>query len=337
MNFKLIGGFVLGTVSLLSFSPLALANRDAECCPALEIGLTGGWFTPYAADTAFATDSSRTGLLVVPTGEVIRVRPKYKFGGGVSLNYQMPDCCYNWSASYFWDRNHSSRSVSGNEGMILLRNLPGITYAATASSAFKFRYDFANIELGSQVCVIADCLTINPRVGLSYTRLKNDQTTFYSALPDLDAIRAVAPSATGVTIDRDSTFKGFGPSLGVDINYAFCDGFSLLGNFRYSAVVGTLDSTYQMTGFVNPINNTSVQLSSKRHFANLFQSEMGLAYGFDWCGYGGNIIAGYQLTKCVDSSEFESQSGTSSALLIDRVSDSGYHGPFLRLTMKFGL
>lgn len=348
MRSKKVASLVLGISALITLPIEAIANRK-EYCPALEIALTGGWFVADGTDTAYAIQRTDDPNLThfVPTGSLVKISPKYKLLGGLDLNYQS-DCCYNWGGSYSWYHHTSNDSVTGgtatrpNIGPVLMPNSvlfrPG--NFQFASSNFKFQYDFANIELGSNFCMITDCLIVNPKVGLSYARIRADQTTTYSQLTD--------DGDYDDTVTMLSRYKGFGPSIGADVNYLFCDNFALFGNFRYSALVGSLNGEWSNVLF-DPDDNAvpdylgNVPFHSKRHLVKLCQSELGLGYTFDWCGFCGGIKVGYQLMQaldCVDRitllSDFNAGDAGGSAL-IENLRNARIHGPFIRITAKFGM
>lgn len=344
MRSKKLVSLLLGSSALLTLPIEAMAN-GAECCPSLEIALTGGWFAADGTETAYAIQRTDDPALTpfLPTGPLVKISPKYKWGGGLALNYQS-DCCYNWGASYFWYHHTSSDAVTGGTPTV-----PNITPVLTptsvfgrnnflfASSNFKFQYDFANIELGSNFCMIADCLIVNPKVGLSYGRIRADQTATYSRLAgDVD---------NDDLVSLLSRYKGFGPSIGADLNYLFCNSFSLFGNFRYSALVGSLNAEWSNVFFdqddlVVPEFHGDVPFHSERHIVKLLQSELGLGYTFDWCGFCGGIKVGYQLTQaldCVYRISFISDFSVGGSELIENLRNASFQGPFVRITAKFGM
>lgn len=344
MRSKKLAILLLGISGFLTLPIEAIASRE-KSCPSIEIVLTGGRFVADGTDTSYAIKRTDDPTLThfLPTGSLIKIPPKYKLLRGIALNYES-DYCYNLGVSYFRYHNTSNDSVTA--GTAALPNIapvlaPNSVFGPNnflfASSNFKFQYNFANIELGSNFCIITDCLIVNPKVGLSYGSIRADQTTTYS--------RLINDTDNDDIVTMLSSYKGFGPSIGTDVNYLFFDNFVLFGNFRYSALVGTLNGEWSNV-FLDEDDNTApeylgdVPFHSNRHLVKLCQSELGLGYTFDLCGFCGGIKVGYQLTQaseCVDRISIVGDFNVGGSQVIENLRNARLHGPFVRITAKFGL
>lgn len=335
--------------------PEVFAYNSQDGCPNLEVNLTGGWFQNDTANTSYGIlRTERTlpdaGFNIAPTGKILAIKPKYKFDGGASILYQS-DSCYNLGASYFSYHNKHRETVFGGTSdtpLITATLISGLFNSAepqvsSVKSQYDFRYEFSNFELGSRFCAIDDSLTLNPKIGLSYARIRNDQSTEYSGATNFFA------DPTGKdTVKLLSKYRGFGPSIGADVDYLICHGFSIFGTTRYSALVGNLYCEWinRVTGTTDqgglPANLYSGTLNarSRGQIVQLFQFELALGYTFDFCGYYARILAGYQLTKALDSKkriDLNSQSGApaSGIVLSDGLLNSSFQGPFIRLSFGF--
>lgn len=342
MRKQVLASLIIGTSAMLTLPVVAMADK-ARNHSDVEIGLTGGWFAPDTSTTNFALKREDNDTRnAFPSGDVLRNDPKYRFGGGISVSGSC-DCCYVWSASYFWfhSKSHEEDTAPNTAPFVftpLLASQDGVfDNVSDVESDYHFRYDFANIELGSVLCVISDCLAVKPKIGLSYSRIKNEQEVEYS--------RGDVPAGAVYTVDLESRYNGVGPSIGADVMYSFCGEWSIMGNFRYSALLGSLKADWEFsTTGVTPLgpntNPAEVEFHSKRHFVKLFQSELALGYNFDWCGNCALLMAGWQFTQALDSKEvvnFAAANGRDFFRMDDRIVNSSYQGPFVRLVARFGM
>lgn len=357
---KVIQSVFIGIGIFLIFPSLSLAEVaiENECCPSVEVGLTGGWFSIFAPNTDYVLNRNDNYANSFPSGDYVGINPKHRFGGEIFLNFQT-GCCYDWSLHYFRFHERTRDSITGTAlGPNLIPPLvlfeDGVSVFAEASSALLFDYHFANLEVGSNVCVIADCLTIHPKLGISYARIKYRQKTTYGPGGTVNGQfqgSGIGPIFVGGVFDpvyteivnMGSTFHGVGPSLGVDLDYSFCRLLSFFGEFRFSALAGSLNGKYFTTvtnfsprTFVTGATGDNI-FRSKRHFVKLFQSELGLNYPFNWSSYCGNFQVGYMFTQAFDVTDritFTDDAAMSE--LVHQNENAGFHGPFLRVTAKFG-
>lgn len=310
-----------------SSSVFAMPYEPMDHCGIFEVALTGGGFK-------VPTDYTGYGLSLVDSthlsGDVLKNDPKYKFGGTVLLAYYFPNSTINIDASYTGLRNRTTDSETNSVGIDTL-GLPFDTYsrATTAESDFHFDYDFVNIEVGSLTRVNLNGLIINPQLGLSYARLKHDQSIGYAG-------GNIAPASAGVTVDRDSKFNGFGPSFNVDLNFVVCQPISLFGNFRYNALVGNIHSHYNIIDAAGSVASADVSFKSDNTLVSLFQSELGIGYDFNFSNmFCGNIAIGYQLTKAISSGEKFGFTDDVNGTFSNDLFNTNIHGYFARLTMDF--
>lgn len=330
--------------------PIAAVADGERYNSSLELELTGAWLAGDGVDTDYAinrTDINSINFFnPMPTGDFENVDSNYRTGGGVALKYQS-NCCFNMGVSYFRVHRKSFAEVTTATpdtpiiGPILLPPSvgDGFATAVTAASEFSFDYIFSNFELGSLICVLSDCLTVNPKIGLSVGRFKDHQFISYVGLFEPNAI---IPAAND-QVDMFSRYRGFGPSIGTDISYLFCRNFSLFGNFRYSTLLGTLHGTLEntatdATGAVIPVNTGTIHFRTNNNVVKLFQSELGLGYFYGGACHCIEIKAGYMYTQAVDAiNRIQFPDDTASSVDIKQIVNASYHGPFIRVSTRFGL
>lgn len=323
MRNNLLIGLVLAAASSSVF---AMPTETFKHPAILEVALTGGGYVAGAEGTDYGIQLASFSSLGKPTGSVLSANPSYKFGGEILLGYFFCGSTINVDASYFGTHHSINDSASGDLATILPPDYP--EGAATARSNYNFRYDFANVEVGSLTRVNCNGLIINPQLGLSYARLKGDQSVSY--LSSLDT--------SDGQFQQQSSFNGFGPSVGFDLNFVVCNPITLVGNFRFNGLIGDVKSSYSAT---NDTGTDTLAINSHGHrsLVSLFQSELAIAYDFDWISaFCGNLALGYQVTKAVGSGKnMTFVDDVADARFSSSTLDSSIHGWFLRLTMDFAV
>ena len=146
-------------------------------------------------------------------------------------------------------------------------------------------------------------------------------------------------------MSRGSDFKGVGPSIGISANYFLCECLSLIGNFRYNALVGNINS-HNIVNSSDVTVFSNMSLKTKLALVNLIQAEISIAYDFNLADFSdrmglincGNIAVGYQTTKSFGNAEhmlFLDENN--STQLTDSILDSSIQGYFARFTIYFGI
>lgn len=327
MRAKLLVSLVLAATASSVF---AMPYEPAKHPAILEVALTGGGFKIDGSNTDFGINATSRAATGVASGDVLQNDPKYKFGGAVELGYYFCDSTINVDASWTAARARRSDSASGDVTALLIPpDVLGANRATSAESDFHFDFDLINLEVGSLTRVNQNGLILNPKLGLTYARLKGDQTVVYGG-------GTLGAALDPASVLQETDFRGFGPSVGLDLNFVVCNPINLTGNIRYSALVGDINSTNYVSAGTTGVVNT-VGFGTKNAIVSVIQSELALGYDFNWSDmFCGNIAIGYQLTKAIDASQ--------SLYFVDDVADSMFvnelfnksiHGYFARLTMDF--
>lgn len=346
MRIKFLASLLLAAASSSVF---AMPSDPVKHTGVLEVALTGGGFTVGTQDTAYGLYTNNLELLSQPIGEVLKIDPKFKFGGSVLVGYFFPCSSINVDASYFGTRN---RVTQNDQGLISINlGLPGWVgeegnnTASAAYTTYHYNYDLANIELGSLTRIDSNGLIINPKAGLSYAQLKSNQYVKYTGEGvDLSFAAGQFPG-NEYSHELNSRFTGFGPSIGFDLNYTVCNPFHLISSFRYNALVGNILFNYFANETANtsgndPIPEYDISSKTRKMLVSLIQAELGISYDFDWINaFCGNLAVGYQLSKAFDSGEKlslpDNVTNNQHGYFIQSITNANIHGWFLRLTMDF--
>lgn len=316
----------------LCASPLfSTAYAEAARCNPASIGveLTGGWFRGMTNDAGYAIQAENSDD-TPPSGSLLRVTPNNKFDGAIALSYDFPSSPFTLALTWWQVHSDKDTSASGSIGITRTPATWNLDFATTTTSSLDYKNDILTLALGATFYL--DCpVKFTPQLGVSYLRIKNDQTTTYAGDP--------ITAGTLVTVDEDSSFKGYGPSFGFDLDYLLIDSFSLFGKFLYSAFLGDIHANYNpvQSGTINLSSN--IDMDSDHQIVNLIQTELGFSYHFTCVDYKSQILVGYAFTKIFGGSENNAYFGddVSDSLFITSSTDLGFQGPFARFTVNFDL
>lgn len=290
----------------------------------LEIGLLGGYFRLSPDNRAYAIQ--QTSATPLSATKVLKVDPKYRFGGGVDVTY---GGSYKIKANYFEIANTKRDSSNSVVGTTLTPPPWTDAFANGVSSNLNSRYKFATLAISSPFSISG--FTFIPSLGLSYLYLRHNHNTNYSAL-----------GGTGATgqINLNSKFNGIGPTFGAFFAYEFVECFSALTNIQFSPLVGDIKGNYSAlrTVGVGGVNtNVNMAYKTKSTIVSQFQSELGFAYekAVNKC-VTGNLSLAYRFVKIVGARETNLFVDNVAAGNINNlISNSVLHGPFMRLSFRF--
>lgn len=162
-----------------------------------------------------------------------KIEGSYHFGTGNDFNV-------NW---YHWNRT----TRNAYAGTIIVPDLngvdadPGDLPFTTAARRFGPRWDAVNMEFGQHVD-FSEFDSIRFHAGAQYARVKHNINA-----GGTDAL------GTSTTVNARTTFNGFGPRIGADMNYGFGNGFGIYGNGAAAVLVGNANNNMLIaTNFTAP-------------------------------------------------------------------------------------
>lgn len=323
MKTKLLTALLIGSSVFTSASSFATYSNPGH----IELGLTGGGFRSMNENNPYGILANA--VANPPSGTALDADSSHEFGGAVSLGYRFAESPYTLGIVYWGADNDKTKSASGIIGLTKAPANFSIDFAQDANSRLDYKNDFVNIFLNATYHP-DEHLVFVPKVGVSYLKVRNDQHTTYSGLQ--------VTANTIVQVDEQSKFSGWGPSIGADLDYHLVSGLSVFGNLLYNAIIGDIDSRYQAFQTTVAGNNTDVISKSDSTIVNYIQSEIGLSYLFLPCKtYTGNIMLGWALSKAFGSTQnkaaFTDDVGDSQ--FASDITNTGYHGPFVRLAFTY--
>lgn len=207
-----------------------------------------------------------------------KIEGSYHFNTGNDFNL-------NW---YHWNRSthNTYEGVVFGDSDVTLPLVSADRYVGP-------RWDAANFEFGQHVD-FSEWDSIRLHAGVQYARVKHDI-----------AIGGPAILATGAVVNpayynvAHSTFNGFGPRVGADMNYMFGNGFSIYGDGAAAILVGNSGHRQDIVrataaGVSTPIfyNNShraivpelEARLGAKYSYC-MAQGDLALDVGWMWANY----------------------------------------------------
>lgn len=325
-NLHLVKLLALSTA--LSSAPLyaAMLMNPANT---LELGLTGGDFLAMTNNGGYAISANDL-VSNPPTGDLLKIDPTDKFGAAAYLAYRCGNTPYSYTLSYWYARSNITDVTTGNIAVTSAPATYGIDFATGVSSNENFRNDIGNLALGATYQFDGN-FTVTPKIGVTYMHVRNNQTSQFAG--------SGVPAGAILTVDEPSHFKGFGPSIGADLDYGFGCNFSIFANLAYSALVGDIHAQYAALVSDGSQTATTIDMTTKNTIVGLLQSEIGLSYFFNTSFYAGKGSIGWVMAKAAGTSDNNAQFGddVGDSNFFSAITNTGFQGPFARLVFNINV
>jgi hypothetical protein len=170
-----------------------------------------------------------------------------KSGFRIGVGFDLPS--YGWGIYVDWTHFHASTNKSltvvGDAsppqsvtvGFPVLNGFGsgvlGSGESVSVDGHIKFDYDTVDIEFGKWLSCGCNSLMFRPHAGFRVADIKEKFT---------DSISGTAvtfgPGLASADFETDNHFKGFGVRVGLDTDFHFCDGWSIIGRGAASAIWG---------------------------------------------------------------------------------------------------
>lgn len=207
-----------------------------------------------------------------------KIEGSYHFNTGNDFNL-------NW---YHWSRS-TRNSYSG----VVFADADPLLPVTTGVRRFGPRWDAVNFEFGQHVD-FSEFDSMRLHAGVQYARVKHNI-----------ALGGPGTNTAGVVVNPayyvngHSTFNGFGPRVGADLNYAFGNGFAIYGNGAAAILVGnsghreyiirqTADGTRNDVYFFGSRRTMVPELEAKlgaKYTYCMAQGDLSLDVGWMWANY----------------------------------------------------
>lgn len=239
----------------------AVAQADVTV-PSMKGGFNASaeinYLKPYGVDSVFTNSS------VGNTTYYYQKDAKFKYGYGLSVGYTLPNTANDIELNF---NRYDSKVQSGE--------VHDLAKKVTDKFGLQVKSDRYDLLLGQYINV-GNSMQLKLKGGLSYAKLRasqqSDKTNF---------------GLNYIDTDHKSTFKGFGPTLGLDSTYTFgATGFGMVAGLSTSMLVGKIDYTRTaVTGnadangvHTNVISTSNYVAPSKSQVVPAFGAKLGLTY-----------------------------------------------------------
>jgi len=288
------------------------------------------------------------------------VDPKWQWGGTIDLTYMFPgssrDVKLAWT--HLFDQTSSNRTTIGDNGDGLfgadrtitpagIVALPLVLPGATAKGTENTEYNAVDLVFGQWI-KIGDRLDLHPFGGLRWAQV---DSTFKGAY-DYNTQFLLDNWSTTAAQKLTSDFNGIGPRAGFDTAVHLGSGFSIVGTFAGSLLIGDINSNAKAAfqtnfpgfGGIPPFSLNAASKSSYNNNSTRVVPELDARLGLDYMyaftpSTSMNVQLGYQVVNYFNVTEADLYSTGATPLFNGPNSTSsredwGYQGPYLRLQLN---
>lgn len=190
----------------------------------------------------------------------------------------------------------------------------------TADSSQTIDYSQFDATLG-QFHDITEMLRARLFTGIRYAKVDTDTDNFYyfssPSTPLMDAY--------------DSTFSGWGPEVGVNLEYKIYKQFGVVAEFAAALLIGQQTTESELTD----VTTAYVDTDSVTRMVPTVDAKLGLNWlsVYEFEGFGFGLEAGYEATyllDAVDQAHYDTIAG-----VMHKYSNYGNMGPYLNVTAAF--
>lgn len=167
------------------------------------------------------------------------------------------------------------------------------TYFAdiTDYSHFQSNWDQVNVEFG-QLVDFSATTSMRFHGGVEFSRIKFEANPFVAVLTDASYL---------ATAGFKHQFNGFGPRAGMDMNYAFGNGFGIYAKGAAALLVGTSSFNDEtLIGATGRATRTVGAYGSRTNVVPEFDAKLGANYTYAMAQGDLTLDAGYMWTDYVD-------------------------------------
>lgn len=241
----------LGLCTVLSAHAALLNNSpDHVLVPCFkggfEFGLTGAYMRSDYHKVDYALRD--TDFNYVVDGKYLDIDSEYHFAWGAMIGWRFANTANDLRLSYFDLNSDDSNSAKTTESSHLQRVVGvdnnywftgGGYHLESARGKNEFDVSAIDLEFGQHIDV--GCHTsMRFFVGVSHHDVEKDTVITYSGSRQIGESPLYLMSEV---VKKRSEFEGWGPRLGFDSQYAFNNGFGLVGHFSTAFFFGELDSS----------------------------------------------------------------------------------------------
>jgi hypothetical protein len=217
------------------------------------------------------------------------INPNWGWGFQLGAGYDFGE---GYDAIVEWYHFRNSNSEYSNTPGTLNYSYPSGTAINIVKYSEQFSnsvaWDQVNIEFGEAALFSEHRLT-RLHGGVAFSHLANQTYDFFNESIKINNQGGTPQNRDDLT--ATSSFNGFGPRLGIDLNYAWKNGIGIYAKGAGSLLAGATKSNYSGVGVINYTTSSNraigaldakIGLSYQYH---LYDQTLTLDYGWLWASY----------------------------------------------------
>jgi len=259
-------------------APAETLVRVPETKAGMEVSVEALYMRPSRSNLDFVVqDPYRTGNI---RGNYVSVEPDYDWGVRAALNYNFgsgADIGVKFTQLDAEERKSISRGDSDLWGTWLHPNAVIDDNDVTDATAnYDFEYGVIDFGVGQWVNA-GKHLGLRFEAGLRHAEIGQEL--------DIRYIQQVTPVLSRrVNVDQTNDFSGWGPRLGLGLDWKIARGFSIFGSVAGSFLMGDLDMTLKeddwQVAAVNATRRVEVKETIDCHTVPVIEARAGIGYAF---------------------------------------------------------
>lgn len=251
------------------------------------------------------------------------IDPGHSPGFELGANYALQQSSYNVSVNWMHigTSDSSSKQASENTDITTVEFVappydvgPSVFGIKRADSTVTTNFNQISMDFGKLI----DCgnqITVRIFTGISMLNIsQNLKTTFsdYAGSPIVPGQAYALPADPRYyfTTKNTSDYLGFGPNIGVNLQYQNANGLGIVGQFSGSLTAGSISANDAFTSAsarlfalgIDP-SKQSITAPNSTQLVPGFDSKLGLFYGHTWRDIALTIEGGYRFAYFVNAIE----------------------------------
>lgn len=237
--------------------------------------------------------------------------------------------CDDWDSSFAWT-HFKQCSSSCNQGIIIpspMLDLINNIIATGARSNWLFILNALDLEIGHTWCTF-DSVILRPYLAFKMAQIKQRQDVQYFGIGSTENPVIAKTQAC-------NNFLGFGPNIGIDQKWYFCDSLALWGNTAAALLYGKQSTNLRYIVTDNEGTSSPVVIGCKNRLFPMIQALLGLSWEKECECLLFDIGIGYEVQYWWNQAQSMSSLGAIQANISFIPGDVMTHGLTVHLGLRF--
>jgi hypothetical protein len=305
-------------------------NNDAEAHFKWFVKGGATYLSPSYDSLEYFASTSTSTLAGTVDANSEKVSPGYDWGYFLAAGYKISnhyDIQTSWTALN--TGNSDGTSVTGHDAIVILSDLFGTIITAgekaTAHSSENLTFQAFDATIG-QYHTVTDHLSARVLTGIRYAKIDLDIDNSYTITGIPGPIRN----------DYDSSFSGWGPEAGMDLEYKVYKMLNLTGHLAAAFLIGTQEASSSNFFDTTP-TQINIEVDKDTRIVPALDAKLGLSWNnlYKNHNWGLGIEGGYQVAYYFDAAAIVDGTATSALGFGINHIDVSMMGPYLNVNAMF--